>query len=45
MQILPYPTPSKEELTAKPEALNYPKSASKYRFYGNNIQIMIDTLR
>jgi len=39
----PYPTPSKEELTAKPEALNYPKSASKYRFYGNNIQIMIDT--
>jgi len=39
----PYPTPSKAELTAKPEALNYPKSASKYRFYGNNIQIMIDT--
>ena len=39
----PYPTPSKEELSAKPEALNYPKSASKYRFYGNNIQIMIDT--
>mgnify|MGYP003641425206 CR=1 FL=1 len=39
----PYPTPSKEELTAKPGALNYPKSASKYRFYGNNIQIMIDT--
>jgi len=39
----PYPTPSKEELTAKPESLGYPKSASKYRFYGNNIQIMIDT--
>ena len=39
----PYPTPSKEELTAKPESLDYPKSASKYRFYGNNIQIMIDT--
>lgn len=39
----PYPTPSKEELSAKPKALNYPKSASKYRFYGNNIQIMIDT--
>lgn len=39
----PYPTLSKEELTAKPEALSYPKSASKYRFYGNNIQIMIDT--
>lgn len=39
----PYPQPSKEELTAKPEVLNYPKSASKYKFYGNNIQIMIDT--
>ena len=39
----PYDTPSKEELTAKPESLDYPKSASKYRFYGNNIQIMIDT--
>ena len=38
----PYTKPSKEELTAKPESLPYPKSASKYRFYGNNIQIMID---
>ncbi|MDG2194324.1 MAG: DUF4290 domain-containing protein [Polaribacter sp.] len=38
----PYIKPSKEELTAKPEVLPYPKSASKYRFYGNNIQIMID---
>ncbi|MCB0472148.1 MAG: DUF4290 domain-containing protein [Flavobacteriaceae bacterium] len=39
----PYPTPSRDELSAKPEVLAYPKSASKYRFYGNNIQIMIDT--
>lgn len=39
----PYDKPSKEELQEKPEPLNYPKSASKYRFYGNNIQIMIDT--
>jgi len=38
----PYPQPSKEELSAKPEGLGYPKSASKYKFYGNNIQIMID---
>ena len=38
----PYPKPSKEVLQAKPEPLSYPKSASKYRFYGNNIQIMID---
>lgn len=39
----PYPQPIKEVLTAKPDALGYPKSASKYRFYGNNIQTMIDT--
>ncbi len=39
----PYEKPSKEELQGKPDRLNYPKSASKYRFYGNNIQIMIDT--
>jgi phage baseplate assembly protein W len=39
----PYEKPSKEELQAKPEPLAYPKSASKYRFYGNNIQTMIDT--
>jgi len=39
----PYPTPSKEELTAKPDKLDYPKASSKYKFYGKNIQIMIDT--
>ena len=39
----PYDKPSKEELQEKPERLKYPKSASQYRFYGNNIQIMIDT--
>lgn len=39
----PYPVPERELLQAKPDALPYPKSASKYRFYGNNIQIMIDT--
>ena len=39
----PYEKPIKEELQAKPEPLAYPKSASKYRFYGNNIQTMIDT--
>ena len=38
----PYPKPSKEELQEKPEALAYPKSASRYRYYGNNIQTMID---
>ncbi len=39
----PYNKPEKEVLQAKPEPLPYPKSASKYRFYGNNIQTMIDT--
>ena len=39
----PYEIPSKEELQEKPQPLAYPKSANKYRFYGNNIQIMIDT--
>ncbi len=38
----PYETPSKEELTEKPSKLDYPKSVSKYRFYGTNIQTMID---
>ena len=38
----PYKVLSKEELKAKPDHLPYPKTASKYRFYGNNIQIMID---
>ena len=39
----PFEKPQREVLQAKPEAMDYPKSASKYRFYGNNIQIMIDT--
>ena len=39
----PYPKPELSVLNAKPESLPYPKTASKYRFYGNNIQIMIDT--
>jgi len=38
----PYPRPEREELAAKPESLAYPKYDSKYRFYGNNIQTMID---
>jgi hypothetical protein len=39
----PYEKIKKEVLQAKPDKLEYPKSASKYRFYGNNIQTMIDT--
>lgn len=38
----PYPMPSKEELTEKPEPLRYPQNHPKYRFYGNNIKTMID---
>lgn len=38
----PYEKPKKEVLQAHPEPLDYPKSASKYRFYGNNIQTMIN---
>ncbi|MGY5353070.1 DUF4290 domain-containing protein [Wenyingzhuangia sp. IMCC45533] len=38
----PYEIITREEVNAKPERLNYPKSASKYKFYGNNIQTMID---
>ncbi|MDH3381431.1 MAG: DUF4290 domain-containing protein [Flavobacteriaceae bacterium] len=38
----PYDKLTKEVLLEKPERLEYPKSASKYRFYGNNIQTMID---
>lgn len=38
----PYPKPEREELAAKPDRLAYPKYDSKYRFYGNNIQTMIE---
>ena len=38
----PYEIPSKEELTEKPKKMDYPKSASRYRYYGNNIQTMIN---
>ena len=38
----PYEKPSREELEARPEPLEYPQSHPKYRFYGNNIKTMID---
>ncbi|RYZ91578.1 MAG: DUF4290 domain-containing protein [Proteobacteria bacterium] len=38
----PYPTPSREVLRLRPDPLNYPQNFPKYRFYGNNIQYMID---
>ena len=38
----PYPKPSPEELSERPEPLAYPQNFPKYRFYGNNIKRMID---
>lgn len=38
----PFPKPSKELLEERPEPLKYPQNHPKYRFYGNNIKIMID---
>lgn len=38
----PYPRPSKEELSSRPDPLKYPQNHPKYRFYGNNIKTMID---
>ncbi|UOB17834.1 DUF4290 domain-containing protein [Abyssalbus ytuae] len=38
----PYPKPTKEMLSERPERLKYPQNHPKYRFYGNNIKRMID---
>ena len=32
----PYPIPSRELLTKKPDKLAYPQNFPKYRYYGNN---------
>ena len=34
--------PKEEELTERPDSLEYPQNFPKYRFYGNNIKRMID---
>ena len=38
----PYEILTKEEIQAKPDKMHYPQNPSRYRFYGNNIQIMIN---
>ncbi|SCY01215.1 protein of unknown function [Nonlabens sp. Hel1_33_55] len=38
----PYPLPNKEDLLAHPPRMPYPQKKPRYRFYGNNIQSMID---
>lgn len=40
----PYEKPSKKVLQEKPQPLAYPISTNRYRFYGNNIQAMIDAV-
>jgi len=38
----PFPLPSKELFSQRPDKLDYPQNFPKYRFYGNNIKRMID---
>lgn len=38
----PFPKPTRELLFERPDSLNYPQNHPKYRFYGNNIQLMIN---
>lgn len=38
----PYPIPTEEVLQLRPEVLPYPQRFPKYRYYGNNIQFMIN---
>ncbi len=38
----PFEKPTKALLSERPEPLKYPQNFPKYRFYGNNIKIMID---
>ncbi|WP_115463137.1 DUF4290 domain-containing protein [Winogradskyella aurantiaca] len=38
----PFEKPEQDVLNSRPEPLKYPQNHPKYRFYGNNIKIMID---
>ncbi|MEH0007247.1 MAG: DUF4290 domain-containing protein [Flavobacteriales bacterium] len=38
----PYPKLTREEMLARPKRLAYPEKNRRYRFYGRNIQLMID---
>ncbi len=38
----PYPIPAKDDFESKPNKIPYPKENNKYRYYGKNIQRMID---
>lgn len=41
----PFEKPQKEVLEQRPERLDYPKNSQKYRFYGNNINRMIEVAK
>ncbi len=38
----PYPIPTKDDFTSKPNKIPYPKENNRYRYYGKNVQRMID---
>lgn len=38
----PYPIPDREELNQKPRTIGYPDTVIKFRFYGRNLQNMVD---
>jgi hypothetical protein len=38
----PYPKPSRETFSGKPERINYPKKDIKFLHYGKNVEIMIE---
>jgi hypothetical protein len=37
----PYPIPTSETITKKPDSLNYPQNRIRFRFYGKNVELMI----
>ncbi|PRX49779.1 DUF4290 domain-containing protein [Salegentibacter salegens] len=41
----PFPKPTREMLAERPEMLGYPQNFPKYRFYGNNINRMINEVK
>lgn len=38
----PYPKPTRETFSGKPERVNYPKKDIKYLHYGKNVELMIE---
>jgi hypothetical protein len=40
----PYPKPSPEIVKIKPKPLSYPKQEIKYKYYGKNMERMIETI-